>query len=226
MLPLAIATLLVIAAVIYVSFTLVERKGGTALVSPHPSPKATPKSSPSTKPKPKPKPVTSGLKKPMAGLIDEGGLPSSAFYSVIDGYVVDVSWASLQLSRGGPITSGNRIDKAIASVRQANASGAHLALKLRVYAGTKAPDWAKNIGGPPVLVRDPLSNVSGTIGRFWTPAFGQACSPADYRACRRRGRAGEVRARWLGIVREPQRHRPCRPPSHELQGRDYGRTSQ
>jgi hypothetical protein len=108
------------------------------------------------------------------GLLDRQGAPQASFYSVLDGFVVNVGWASLQTGAGGPITSNNAIDKAITQVRVANGSGAHLALKLRVYAGIQAPGWAKSLGGAPVTVRDPHSKVTGTVGRFWTGAFGLA----------------------------------------------------
>jgi hypothetical protein len=116
----------------------------------------------------------SGLKSPLLGLLDRQGAPAPSFYSVLDGFVVNASWASLQTSAGGPITSNNAIDKALTQVRLANASGAHLALKLRAFAGIQAPGWAKSIGGAPITVRDPHSNITGTVGRFWTAAFGQA----------------------------------------------------
>jgi hypothetical protein len=119
-------------------------------------------------------PTAGGLKSPLLGLLDRQGAPPASFYSVIDGYVINVSWASLQASAGGPITSNNAIDKAIVQVRLANASGAHMALKLRAAAGIQAPAWAKSIGGAPISVRDPNSRVTGTVGRFWTPAFGLA----------------------------------------------------
>jgi hypothetical protein len=116
----------------------------------------------------------SGLKYPLLGLLDRQGAPSASFYPVLNGYVVNVSWASLQTSAGGPITSSNAIDKAIAQARSASAAGAHLALKVRIFAGIQAPVWAKNIGGAPVAVRDTHSGATGTVGRFWTAAFGQA----------------------------------------------------
>jgi hypothetical protein len=119
-------------------------------------------------------PTAGGLKSPLLGLLDRQGAPPASFYSVIDGYVINVSWASLQASAGGPITSNNAIDKAIVQVRLANASGAHMALKVRAAAGIQAPAWAKSIGGAPISVRDPNSRVTGTVGRFWTPAFGLA----------------------------------------------------
>jgi len=52
----------------------------------------------------------SGLKYPLLGLLDRQGAPSASFYTVLNGYVVNVSWASLQTSAGGPITSNNAIE--------------------------------------------------------------------------------------------------------------------
>jgi len=110
--------------------------------------------------------TVSGLKLPLLGLLDRQGAPSASFYSVLDGFVVNVSWASLQTSAGGPITSNNAIDKAIGQVTSLNATGAHLALKLRIFAGESAPTWAKSIGGTPLA-----GDRAQTIGRWWTPAY-------------------------------------------------------
>ena len=49
-----------------------------------------------------------------------------------------------------------------------------LGLKLRVLAGVWAPNWAKDIGGAPIQLINPQNSAVGTIGRFWTPGFGQA----------------------------------------------------
>jgi hypothetical protein len=40
-------------------------------------------------------------------------------------------------------------------------------IKLRVFAGTSAPDWAKRLDGTPIPVQDDYGRA-GTIGRFWT----------------------------------------------------------
>ena len=47
-----------------------------------------------------------------------------------------------------------------------------LAVKLRVWAGFMAPDWAKNIGGAPISVTH--NGNPHTIGRFWSPAYRKA----------------------------------------------------
>ena len=49
-----------------------------------------------------------------------------------------------------------------------------LGLKIRVLAGTSAPAWAKDLGGAPITLLNPQNGAEGTIGRFWTDAFGSA----------------------------------------------------
>ncbi len=113
------------------------------------------------------------------GVLDRTQLPAAAWQPVVNGYVLRANWADLQTTQGGAITANNAIDQAIAQLRILNAQnrGVHapMRLKLRVLAGDSAPDWAKNVGGPPVSVQD-AQNAStyDTVGRFWTPAFGAA----------------------------------------------------
>jgi hypothetical protein len=141
------------------------------------------------------------------GLIDRKGAPASAFYGVVDGYVVNVNWASLQSTAFGPINNGNAIDQAIAQVRRANGAGAHLVLKLRVFAGIGAPNWAKSIGGAPFKVRDPNSGATGTMGRFWLPAYGQAYQDLQNKLAARYDSVLEIRetaiSRCATIYMEP-----------------------
>jgi hypothetical protein len=149
-----------------------------------------------------------GLKPPIAGLLDRKGAPASAFYGVVGGYVVNVNWASLQSAAGGPITNGNAIDQALAQVRAANAKGVHLVLKLRVFAGIGAPNWAKSIGGAPFAMQDPNTpSASGTIGRFWLPAYGQAYQDLQNKLAARYDAVPEIReiaiARCTTIFMEP-----------------------
>jgi hypothetical protein len=49
-----------------------------------------------------------------------------------------------------------------------------MAVKLRVEAGIHAPAWLKAETGPEITVGDPSSNIQGTVGRYWTPTYGQA----------------------------------------------------
>jgi hypothetical protein len=116
-----------------------------------------------------------GVKAPITGLLDRHHAPSKAYTSVVRGFVVNVSWASLQPTRGGPIVHPNEIDKAIAEAQASN-----MALKLRVRAGIDAPEWAKHLDGTPVTFHYSAATagksgqVAGTVGRFWTPQFGAA----------------------------------------------------
>jgi hypothetical protein len=120
---------------------------------------------------PSPSPVTpQGAVKPVIeGLISENGPPPANYLTSVRTFVVSAKWADLQPTAGGPITPGNAIDRAVATARQEG-----LGVKVRFLAGINAPDWAKNIDGPPVLITDPVDHVTGTIGRFWTDDFGRA----------------------------------------------------
>jgi len=112
-------------------------------------------------------------------------LPAGWAGTVVTGIVVNETWADLQPNGAGtPIIAsangngdstcngsavvGSCLDQAIADVASWNASNPSLppmAIKLRVWAGEDAPEWAKDIGGP-------ISGTSGnTIGAFWTSSY-------------------------------------------------------
>jgi hypothetical protein len=118
---------------------------------------------------------TTGVKGPISGLIDRQGVPPTTALPYVGAYVVKVNWADLQAQPFGPITPNNAIDKAIARVRMPDLAGKML-LKLRVFAGIGAPEWAKEIGGAPLpyLNNQASSLKGGTIGRFWLPEYGAA----------------------------------------------------
>ena len=143
--------------------------GGSSNPFPTPSPTPTPIGSPL------PSPSTLDLKPVLRGLLDRSGAPPSTYLGALAGYVVNVHWSQLQPSSGASIASDNPIDEAIKQVRAVNAADhTHLGLKIRIFSGVWAPDWAKSLGGSPVTVSDPQSGQTGTVGRFWTDAFGQA----------------------------------------------------
>jgi hypothetical protein len=140
--------------------------------NPFPTPSPTP-SPTSASPSSSPSPLD--LKPVLRGLLDRNGLPPASYLSALAGYVVNVHWSQLQPASGGSIATDNPIDKAIAQVRALNATNhTHLGLKIRIFSGVWAPDWVKSLGGNPVAVVNPQSGQTGTIGRFWTDAFGQA----------------------------------------------------
>jgi hypothetical protein len=90
--------------------------------------------------------------------------------------VLNVTWAQLQPTQGGALTT-TAIDDAINLVNKYNeANGTTLGLKLRVWGGYTAPLWAQNIDGPPITINgqravDPDNYESQTLGRFWTADY-------------------------------------------------------
>lgn len=132
-----------------------------------PTPGPTVSSSPSTPPV--------DLKPVLGGLLDRNGVPPAAYVSSLGGFVVRANWSDLQPTSGRPLAADNAIDRALTAVRAINATyHVNLGVKVRVLAGTSAPDWVKNLGGRPILLLNPQNAAEGTIGRFWTGAFGAA----------------------------------------------------
>ncbi len=142
----------------------------TPTVSPSHSPTPSPTVTPSPSPTPTPPP---GLKPELSGLLDRQHAPSGQLAPDLGGWVVNVTWASLQPTQGGPIAANNAIDQALALIRT-NATYAHLHLRLRVTAGVGAPDWVKTLGGAPVYIYNTQDSVGGTVPRFWTAPVEQA----------------------------------------------------
>src|ERR1044071_3854539 len=85
--------------------------------------------------------------------------------------VLNVTWAALQPTQTGPLDPSSVILAAIQAVEAYNQQyGTDLGIKLRVWGGFTAPDWAKNISGPPIAVTDKDGNPQ-TVGRFWTADY-------------------------------------------------------
>jgi hypothetical protein len=119
-------------------------------------------------------PVTS-LKPAITGLIDRNGLPAAAYAPDLGGFVINMNWANLQPNGSGTPIVTTGIDNALNAMAALNAStGAHLYAKLRVFIGVNSPAWAKSIGGASFSVDDTASGVTGSVGRFWTAAFGDS----------------------------------------------------
>ena len=95
--------------------------------------------------------------------------------------VLNVTWAQLQPTEGGALVT-TAIDDAIAQVVAYNsAHGTTLGIKLRVWGGVTAPDWAKNIDGPALTITgqasiDPTNYTPRTVGRVWTADYIDAWS--------------------------------------------------
>ena len=136
--------------------------------------------------------ATVGPKAPLAGLVDmqdiawhnaDGGEPTFAIDNVakypgaFGGVVINATWRNLQPTEGGPLQPG-AVDDALAKVRAYNAAhpDAPLGVKLRVYGGSTAPEWAKRIAGGPVHIeRNPKGCAQPpcalTIGKHWTEPY-------------------------------------------------------
>jgi hypothetical protein len=115
-----------------------------------------------------------GVKPVIQGLIDRQGAPSKGMLPYVHAYVVQANWSDLQPTAFGPIAANNAIDQAIARVRQPDFAKVGMVLKLRIFAGVNAPDWAKTLDGPSIpYVNNQYggTTVTGYIGHFWTANF-------------------------------------------------------
>jgi hypothetical protein len=135
-----------------------------------------------------------GVKEPLSGLIDmqniswhngDTGVPSfkiadlTPFPGQFGGIVINAAWNQLAPTADGPLDFSS-IDAALADVRAYNANNptAPIGVKLRVYAGDTAPDWAKAIDGGPVTIYRNQAGCSTyptpcpiTVGKYWTAEF-------------------------------------------------------
>jgi hypothetical protein len=127
------------------------------------------------------------MKKPIRGLVSMGPMkfsvdgtdpvntlePLNAKPGIFGGIVILATWRELQQSASSGIAENNTIDKALEEVRAYNRKNPQkpLAVKLRVWGGHVAPDWAKEIGGPPIKV---FHAHERTLGRFWSPPYRHA----------------------------------------------------
>jgi hypothetical protein len=115
------------------------------------------------------------LKPVLQGIVLIDQVPSASSLGDVGGVALSISWQDLQPTQGGPIAAGNALDQTVAQVRELNRTQhANVGIRFRILAGIDAPDWVKNIGGPPVDVTAVQDGITGTVGRFWTDAFGHA----------------------------------------------------
>jgi len=131
---------------------------------------------------------TTTLKTPIQGILDRGSLgsanngadynfPSGTGTAALNGVVANVSWAQLQPTQGGPIDSNNQLNTVLTAVSNYNQSNPsqHLEVKLRIFAGIYAPDWAKTLDGwNPVNICNNQGSPCGTIGPYWTSDYDNA----------------------------------------------------
>lgn len=95
------------------------------------------------------------------------------------GIVINAGWNQMQPSATGPLDF-SVVETGLTAVRAYNAANpaAPLGIKLRIYAGSNAPQWAKNLpGGPITIYRNP-AGCGGktdtcvlTLGAFWTQPY-------------------------------------------------------
>ena len=136
--------------------------------------------------------TVAGVKPLVSGLIDKGSeasyQTSSPFpvtpTSELDGYataftgiVVNVTWAQLEPSAGTfDFTDLNASLAAVPAYNQADPA-TPMEVKLRVWGGFTAPDWAKSLDGPPIEVPAfPDHPETATIGRYWLADYEQRWS--------------------------------------------------
>lgn len=100
------------------------------------------------------------------------------FPGLFGGVVYNATWREMQRLPGGALDT-TRLDRALHQVQRYNLvhPAAPLGVKLRIFAGNKAPDWAKRIGGPIRIQRNlagchtPDRRCPITIGRVWGHAY-------------------------------------------------------
>ena len=85
----------------------------------------------------------------------------AALASRVSGMVVQANWDQLEPGTPGRYDT-TAIDQQLAYARSKN-----LPVRLRVIAGTLAPDYVKKMGGAPIPFYDHQQKTATTIGRFW-----------------------------------------------------------
>jgi hypothetical protein len=103
------------------------------------------------------------------GLLERGPAPPPlSLAGVVDGYIIEGHWDTLQPTANGPLLT-TTIDRAVAAVREWNAANPknQRGLRLRIESGIYAPDWVKALSGGPVNIKSP-SGETGTVARWWT----------------------------------------------------------
>lgn len=97
------------------------------------------------------------------------------YANAFSGVVVNETWAQLEPGRGH--FNLRSLRQSLAAVQAYNRAhhGHHLAIKLRLWGGFTAPNWAKTLGGKPPVTFS-TATASGTTGRWWTPIYRAAWS--------------------------------------------------
>ena len=128
-----------------------------------------------------------GAKQPLRGLVSMGAYrfvvdasdpvntlePLNAKPGIFGGIVILASWRELQATPTSGLAANNTIDQALDAVREYNRKNPQkpLGIKLRVWGGFVAPDWAKSMGNGPIQV---VHKKPRTVGPFWSPPYRKA----------------------------------------------------
>jgi len=128
------------------------------------------------------------VKPRIAGLIDKGSQAPydlgtafpvtsttelAGYGTAFSGIVVNVAWSQLEPAEGQfDLTPLAQSLAAVTAYDTQNPSDP-LGVKLRIWAGFAAPDWAKSLDGTPITVAPGTSGASGTLGRFWAADYEQ-----------------------------------------------------
>ncbi len=86
------------------------------------------------------------------------------YQSAVGVVVVSVDWRDIETAKG--VYTTTPIDTELKA-----AADRGLTVRLRVIAGTRAPDYVKRIGGAPIPFYDHQAKESTTIGRFWNGTY-------------------------------------------------------
>lgn len=126
-----------------------------------------------------------GYKPLIVGLVDKGdaapylaGQPFPVINLSLDasvspglaGVVVNASWSQLEPTRG--TFDFSTLDASLAAVTTYNSAhpASPVAVKLRVFGGYGAPQWAKALDGAPISITV-HGSVQGTVGQWWKPDY-------------------------------------------------------
>src|SRR4051812_11828339 len=130
------------------------------------------------------------IKPPIRGLVSMGAYrfvgkggdpintlePLNAKAGIFGGLVIIATWKQLQPTPTSEIGENNVIDQTLADVTAYNVRNPAkpLAVKLRVWGGFEAPEWAMRLGGAPIPPEH--NGKQRVLGRFWSEAYRQAWS--------------------------------------------------
>ena len=123
--------------------------------------------------------------------VGEGGDPDNTLKQlnkkpgIFGGIVIIATWSQLQPRPNATIGDDNVIEQVLDKVRAYNRRNPQkpLAVKLRIWGGFEAPQWAKKIGGAPISTVH--KGKQRIIGRFWLPEYRKAWAALQQQLAKR-----------------------------------------